>query len=614
MLSDESSSDSETGRFKCRTKSQDEQSKSNRKEDSFRLSTRTRPISDRFQKELERPSRDDRGRHDRYPRDRNRFSRQSPPRRRTRERSFGCRSHERHRHSRDFRSGTKSSRRSSSRDRRRDSKPRSHRSPDRKRDFKQEIKQNISREKSEEKPSKTREKVSHSPDPRGKRSEVYIPPPAKVKKSKSKSPIVVEEHSDTSDDVQPGSYYSMIPAVVKEKSEESSEIDSSDDEKLRAKLLNLEKELHKTKKRKHKKKHKKKHSRSKDREQDNTNIVEVSSTTDIQDNMKNDEHSHSDAVEVSSTQKSTQKESGEEGEIISDDDSQNQYEIDPNDLRHKLKRSVFRTQAKTDICGPALPPHLEKRHRGSTSPVIEGPALPPHLQKSKHIGPSIPDDMRKMLSETDSKYESPDEEDGIGPLPAGSEEKWSEAHQRLEERALDMKIRKLDGHTLQKSDIKTREEWMLKLPEGKAKYLGLEARSFRAKEGPDMSDRSSWTDTPEDKARKSAGIQKEEDMDAALRKDARARQIANRDDEQEDAIRKHKKKHKREESLLEMHEKKIKKKKKKEEKDESKSERRPFSRDVDLQVNRFDEAQKKSIIKKAQGLDSRFSRGEAKYL
>lgn len=104
-------------------------------------------------------------------------------------------------------------------------------------------------------------------------------------------------------------------------------------------------------------------------------------------------------------------------------------------------------------------------------------------------GPSIPDDMRKVLSEKDPVYESSDEDIGIGPLPSGSEGKWSEAHQRLEERALDIKIRKLDGHTLEKSNVKSREEWMLELPEGKAKYLGLEARSFRAKEGPDMSDR-----------------------------------------------------------------------------------------------------------------------------
>lgn len=44
------------------------------------------------------------------------------------------------------------------------------------------------------------------------------------------------------------------------------------------------------------------------------------------------------------------------------------------------------------------------------------------------------------------------------------------------------------------------------------------------------------------------------------------------------------------------------------------SERRRFDRNIDLGVNRFDEAQKKTIIKKAQLLDTRFSRGESKYL
>lgn len=56
------------------------------------------------------------------------------------------------------------------------------------------------------------------------------------------------------------------------------------------------------------------------------------------------------------------------------------------------------------------------------------------------LGPSIPEDLRKVLAEREVvKYQSSDE-DGIGPLPAGAEEKWSEAHQRLEERALDIKV------------------------------------------------------------------------------------------------------------------------------------------------------------------------------
>lgn len=44
------------------------------------------------------------------------------------------------------------------------------------------------------------------------------------------------------------------------------------------------------------------------------------------------------------------------------------------------------------------------------------------------------------------------------------------------------------------------------------------------------------------------------------------------------------------------------------------TERKPFNREVDLQVNKFDDAQKKAILKKAQLLDDRFSTGKAKYL
>ncbi|XP_028157453.1 serine/arginine repetitive matrix protein 2 [Ostrinia furnacalis] len=661
MLSDESSSDSETGRFKCRSKPQDDSNKSRRNEDSTR-SVRGRPENERFSRDFEK-SRNERDRFDKHARDRDRsrYSRNSPSRRnspgrrrhspirrtsparrsspvrrsplvkrssptrrtspakrispvRRRNSREDRRSHERPRHEVDSRSRAKPLERGDSREKSKLSRPRTARSPERKRDMKEEILRNITVEdKYPEKVGRSIDLESISPDHRSKRSEIYRPPATESRKRKSESPIIVEEHSDPSDEVQPGSYYSLIPAVVKEKSEESSEIDSSDDEKLRAKLLNLEKELHKSKRKKHKKKHKKRHSKSGKESEQDTATVEVSSTTDIPSNTKAEELNS--VPEVSSTQKNSQKESGEEGEIISDDDSQEQYEIDPNDLRHKLKRSVHKSDSKRDVCGPALPPHLDK-HSRSKSPVLEGPALPPHLdRKPKHIGPSIPENMRKVLSERDpQEYVSSDEDMGIGPLPSGSEEKWSDAHRHLEERALDMKIRKMEGHSLDRSNVKSREQWMLELPEGKAKYLGLEARSFRAKEGPDMSDRSSWTDTPEEKARKAAGIAKEEDSDAALQREARARAISSRDEQQEMAVKKHKKKHKRDESLLDMHQKKLKKKKKKDEKDDEKKERRPFSRDVDLQVNRFDEAQKRSIIKKAQGLDSRFSRGEAKYL
>lgn len=48
------------------------------------------------------------------------------------------------------------------------------------------------------------------------------------------------------------------------------------------------------------------------------------------------------------------------------------------------------------------------------------------------------------------------------------------------------------------------------------------------------------------------------------------------------------------------------KKQKKEEAQEP-AERRPFDRDADLQVNRFDEAQKERLLKKSQELNTRFS-------
>lgn len=49
-------------------------------------------------------------------------------------------------------------------------------------------------------------------------------------------------------------------------------------------------------------------------------------------------------------------------------------------------------------------------------------------------------------------------------------------------------------------------------------------------------------------------------------------------------------------------------------KGEGPKERRPFSREEDLNVNKFDEAQKSNIMKKARQLNDRFSSGKAKFL
>ena len=64
------------------------------------------------------------------------------------------------------------------------------------------------------------------------------------------------------------------------------------------------------------------------------------------------------------------------------------------------------------------------------------------------------------------------------------------------------------------------------------------------------------------------------------------------------------------ESLMEMHSKKM----KKEAKDKDQMERRPFDRDVDLQANRFDNAQKELMLKRARQLNDKFSSGSHKFL
>ncbi|XP_077293460.1 uncharacterized protein LOC143916306 isoform X2 [Arctopsyche grandis] len=467
--------------------------------------------------------------------------------------------------------------------------------------------------------------------------------------------------SDTSDTEQrPVSYYNMVSTDYKNKTQELAKeeaiavSDSSEDEDaLRKQLLLLEEELKKTKgKKKSKHKDRKRVRRDSKSQLDETVMSSNSENFSKYDTLSDDNaadktststmHSFEHKVDSHRQNKSVGKkkcdESNEEGEIVSDSDEKHVN----SDLRDRLgkHRKISSVDSKPQM--PDLREHLSSVSRTSHSSnnvesnvdeiedAVEGPALPPHMMKNtntpKNIGPSLPDDMRQRLLENsdrlsgdrslDEDLQSSDGEDVLGPMPQGSEMKWSNSHKRLEERALKMKINSLDGDLVEKSQRESREEWMLKLPDAKAKHLGLTSRQFRSREGPDLSDRSSWTDTPEQKTLKALGIQTDnEEADSQnLLRNAKLEFIQQRDAEQELVARKHKKKSKRKESLLELHEKKLKKKKKKEDKDKDEPTRRPFDRDIDLKANRFDEAQKKIIIKKAQLLDTRFSKGESKFL
>ncbi|XP_017111061.1 GPALPP motifs-containing protein 1 [Drosophila elegans] len=259
-----------------------------------------------------------------------------------------------------------------------------------------------------------------------------------------------------------------------------------------------------------------------------------------------------------------------------------------------------------DAFGPALPPHLRKLSQAEEQlepqpQAIIGPILPGNVAPEKT---AIADDDDDDLAGT------------FGPLPNASQV-------ALEERALTLKLAALEGGGVGTStDQDVREEWMLELPDvglksGLAALSNMKRTFHQGKERPDFSDRSSWTKTPQSEAAAAASGPKSLSS-KELEQMAQLKYEQQRDDEQESMAKKHKKKHKREESLVELHQKKLRKEQREKEKElaasGSKPERRPFSRDVDLKLNKIDKNQTKQIVDKAKILNTKFSRGQAKYL
>ncbi|XP_076639900.1 uncharacterized protein LOC143351816 [Colletes latitarsis] len=252
---------------------------------------------------------------------------------------------------------------------------------------------------------------------------------------------------------------------------------------------------------------------------------------------------------------------------------------------------------------------LSREDSDADSDMIFGPALPPHLleqtcsdeTKVRIIGPALSNVIKSSNSDEIEQAES-ENEDAIGPLPANHPAlRTSNVYKQLEQRAQQIKNEKKDEDD---GALKQREEWMTELPPAQVSNLGLAPRKFRVRTGPDMSDRSCWTDTPAKKAEKQR--QREEEAFYNFK-------TSTTEPSQESRETEGGKSRKREKSLLEVHQSKLEKKKKKEEKKaklSGQTVRRPFDRDIDLQINRFDQSQKNAIISKAQYLDERFSRGK----
>lgn len=258
--------------------------------------------------------------------------------------------------------------------------------------------------------------------------------------------------------------------------------------------------------------------------------------------------------------------------------------------------------------GPALPPGYQKQDSSPDKPPVLGPALPPGFKKQHHddeheegddgkeiIGPALPPGYKAECSSSEGEDRG---EDVIGPMPSTGEAQSSVVLD-FERRAKRMKDRLLGRED--ETEKPQRESWMTELPP-ELQHVGLEARTFKKKSGPENKDRSIWTDTPAERERKAKERQEAKERGETTKDDDP--HLPKKDLQMAEKVSEYNKS-KRGESLMSMHSKKM--KRKAEEDSKEPVERRPFDRDADLQVNRFDEAQKKALLKKSQELNTRFS-------
>ncbi|XP_038286935.1 GPALPP motifs-containing protein 1 isoform X2 [Canis lupus familiaris] len=235
--------------------------------------------------------------------------------------------------------------------------------------------------------------------------------------------------------------------------------------------------------------------------------------------------------------------------------------------------------------------------------LLQGPALPPGFIKSTQKSDKGRDDPGQQVSSyfNSEETDSSEDEDIVGPMPAKGPVNYSVTTE-FEKRAQRMKEKLTKGDHDSSKPI-TRESWMTELPP-EMKDFGLGPRTFKRRAGDKSGDRSVWTDTPADREKKAKETQearksfnkKDEEHVLSGREKRLAEQVSSYNES------------KRSESLMDIHHKKL-KNKAAEEKNKP-QERIPFDRDKDLKVNRFDEAQKKALIKKSRELNTRFSHGK----
>ncbi|XP_045567159.1 GPALPP motifs-containing protein 1 isoform X1 [Salmo salar] len=286
--------------------------------------------------------------------------------------------------------------------------------------------------------------------------------------------------------------------------------------------------------------------------------------------------------------------------------------------QHRVEEAVRRRLGDDDdddgFFGPALPPGFSNPQASPERPAVLGPALPPGFHRpvsddeddddgeDDFPRPVLPPGFTAESSSSDEEEEEEEEdEEVIGPMPAQGAIRDSVALD-IERRAQKMKDR-LTGADNGPEDV-VRETWMTELPPT-LQHIGLGARTFKKRAGPESKDRSLWTDTPADRERKlRERLEGKEsgETEPVPRLSHKELQMAEKVSKYNET--------KRGESLISLHEKQMKKRKLGE--GAKPLERRAFDRDQDLQVNKFDEAQKQRLLKKSQELNTRFGHSKEK--
>lgn len=304
---------------------------------------------------------------------------------------------------------------------------------------------------------------------------------------------------------------------------------------------------------------------------------------------------------------SDSSDSNEDSSSLSEEGNQEPEEDDTGPTAKKQRRSPDRDDDDDDdddddgFFGPALPPGFKKQDDSPPRPII-GPALPPGFIKSPQKNDKGREDPGQVSSFFNSEEaESGEDEDIVGPMPAKGPVNYSVTTE-FEKRAQRMKEKLTKGDDDSSKPI-TRESWMTELPP-EMKDFGLGPRTFKRRADDKSGDRSVWTDTPADRERKAKEIQ--EARKSFSRKDEE-NILSGRDKRLAEQVSSYNES-KRSESLMDIHHKKL--KSKAADDTNKQRERTPFDRDKDLKVNRFDEAQKKALIKKSRELNTRFSHGK----